>query len=64
MWFMDKSSIRKLHENALRCRQLAESASDANVAEVLRETAADIEAAIPILQEFLCRNSEVASTQQ
>jgi len=61
---MDKSSIRKLHENALRCRQLADSASDPGVAEVLRETAADIDAAIPILEEFLCRNSEVASTHE
>jgi hypothetical protein len=48
---VDASSVQKLRVNADRCRRLAESATDAEVARVLREMASDIEQAIPILEQ-------------
>jgi hypothetical protein len=47
---MDEMTIPRLRANADRCRVLADKATDQEVARILQETAADIEAAIPILE--------------
>lgn len=46
---MISQSILDIRSKALRCRELAEAASDAEVAEELRRIAADIEDAIVVL---------------
>jgi len=45
-----REAIEHLRDKAVRCRRLAASASDSEVARTLRETAADIDAAIPVLE--------------
>jgi hypothetical protein len=42
--------IRRLRARARRCRELAETATDAEVAAALLETAEDIERAIPMIE--------------
>ena len=46
---MTSQHIETIRFKALRCRELAESASDAEVAEELRRIAAEIDAAIAVL---------------
>ena len=46
---MNAEHIETIRFKALRCRELAESASDAEVAEELRLIAAEIDAAIAVL---------------
>ena len=45
----------QLRENAEICRRLADRASDPEVLHALRQMAADIDAAMPILEDR-CRN--------
>ena len=42
--------LNRLRENAAVCRRLADRASDPEAIQALRQMAADIEAAIPILE--------------
>jgi hypothetical protein len=44
------SVVEEMRSKAARCRELAASATDSEVAKVLLDTAGDIEAAIPILE--------------
>jgi len=50
---MDRAQIERLRVRAAHCRQLADGASDAETAAILRQTADDIELAIPILEAAL-----------
>ena len=48
--------LNRLRNNAELCRRLAEKASNPEAVQALRQMAADIDAAIPILEDR-CRNS-------
>jgi hypothetical protein len=44
-------AVESLRAHAVRCRKLAEEATDPEAARALLQLAADIDAAIPILEE-------------
>ena len=50
---MDQVQIERLRARAVHCRELADRASDAETAAILRQTAEDIELAIPVLEAAL-----------
>lgn len=54
-----RQHLSVLKANAARCRELADSASDADVREALLELARDIEAAMPILEQDAQRESGI-----
>ena len=56
---MHSEHIQNIHSKALRCRELAETASDAEVAEELLRIAAELETALHVLRD---PRSEDAST--
>jgi len=46
-----ESCLNRLRENAATCRRLADRASDPEAVQALRQMAADIDAALPILED-------------
>ena len=48
-----QSVLERLRTLAARCRELAETATDPEVAEALRDMATDIEVAIPVIESEL-----------
>jgi len=48
-------SAESLEAKVIRCRSLADQASDPEVAQSLRDVADEIEAAIPIIEEYAKR---------
>ena len=55
---MQSDALNRLRALATRCRELAETATDLEVAEVLRDMARDIEIAIPALESELAAKED------
>ena len=53
-----QDEVEQLKANAVRCRALSESASDPEVSEALLQIAADIDAAIEVLQDNVAVDQE------
>ena len=50
---MQSDALNRLRAQAVRCRELAETATDPEVAEALRDMARDIEIALPVIESEL-----------
>ena len=52
-WRLQSDALKRLRALAVRCRELAETSTDPEVAEALRDMARDIEIAIPVIESEL-----------
>jgi hypothetical protein len=50
---LQSDALNRLRAQAVRCRELAETATDPEVAEALRDMARDIEIALPVIESEL-----------